>query len=199
MKLRIANQTHFSTRVMRSIILTVYRQVAKEEQRQLPSLYVNVGYARTWGQAHGALGLGRMSLFYRKSKEPVWHQDTGKWERPKELYQPSVSHVAADVRHELMHNYGYHHTMRGHKRSRFSDGWFYDRPLPEDLLSKIILRTGPLVPINVERPKPPKDLRSERHQRIVLRIRKWTAKRKRADTALKKLHRQLNYYERITP
>ena len=88
--------------------------------------------------------------------------------------------------------------MRGHKRSRFSDGWFYDRPLPEDLLSKIILRTGPLVPINVERPKSPKDLRAERHSRIVLRIRKWEAKQRRASVALKKLQRQLKYYEKAS-
>lgn len=45
-----------------------------------------------------------------------------------------------------------------------------------------------------EKPKP--DPRSQKHARILARIETWERKRKRAETALKKLRRQANYYER---
>jgi hypothetical protein len=40
------------------------------------------------------------------------------------------------------------------------------------------------------------DVKAVRHARVLARIKTWQAKRKRADTALKKLERQRRYYER---
>ena len=45
-------------------------------------------------------------------------------------------------------------------------------------------------------PRPKPDIKTVRHQRVLVRIRAWEMKRKRADTALKKLARQKAYYER---
>lgn len=48
-------------------------------------------------------------------------------------------------------------------------------------------------------PKPalaPRDLKAERAARLLGRATRWEAKRKRAETALKKIRRQLRYYER---
>lgn len=201
MKLTISNETHFSARVLRSIILTVYRQVAKEEQRTLPTLRVRIAYARTWGQAHGALGYGRMTLFFRKSHEADWVKTgdlakNGGWQHVRQPghAQPRVSQVAATVRHELMHNYGYHHTQRGANSSN-AEGWFYDRPLPDGLLDQIVARTGPLVPILEPKPKAPVDRVRQRYERIVAREKAWQARAKRAATALKKLRGQRRYYE----
>lgn len=44
--------------------------------------------------------------------------------------------------------------------------------------------------------KPPRDVKAERHQRIIARIASWSTKLKRAQNALKKLKRQMAYYER---
>jgi hypothetical protein len=45
--------------------------------------------------------------------------------------------------------------------------------------------------------KPRQDVRQVRHARILARIERWDAKRKRAETALRKLRRQRAYYERL--
>lgn len=45
-------------------------------------------------------------------------------------------------------------------------------------------------------PKPKPDRQAERIARILLRLKTWEAKRKRAETAIKKLRKQIKYYER---
>lgn len=47
-----------------------------------------------------------------------------------------------------------------------------------------------------EEPKPEVDMKAMRAERVAARIAAWEAKRKRADTALRKLARQARYYER---
>lgn len=47
-----------------------------------------------------------------------------------------------------------------------------------------------------EKPKPGADIRAIRRQRVLERMEAWERKRKRAETALKKLRRQQSYYER---
>lgn len=46
------------------------------------------------------------------------------------------------------------------------------------------------------RQKPKADVKAVRHARVLARIKKWEAKRKRAETALKTLRRQKSYYEK---
>lgn len=45
-----------------------------------------------------------------------------------------------------------------------------------------------------EKVKPAVDLQEVRHQRVLARVKAWEAKRKRAETALRKLRRQVRYY-----
>jgi hypothetical protein len=45
-----------------------------------------------------------------------------------------------------------------------------------------------------QKPKP--DIKQVRHQRLLQRIKQWETKRKRAENALRKLKRQVKYYER---
>jgi len=47
-----------------------------------------------------------------------------------------------------------------------------------------------------ERVKKVRDVRTERHQRAIASLARWTTKKKRADTAIKKLTKQVRYYER---
>lgn len=198
MKLRITNDTHFSTRALRSIISAVYRQVVKEEGETLDSLRVRVSYARTWGQAHGALGFGRMSLFYRKSREPQWVQNpdgvNGRWVRSREPYRPSLSAAASTIRHELMHNLGFHHTLRSQHAERF----FYDRPLPDALISKLEAKWGPTLPIHVPKAAQPVDRAQARYARVLELEKAWTRKAKLAATKLRKLRAARRRYERLS-
>lgn len=50
-----------------------------------------------------------------------------------------------------------------------------------------------------EKVKPPRNVKAERAERVRARLAAWRSKRKRADTAIKKLERALKYYERAAP
>lgn len=52
-----------------------------------------------------------------------------------------------------------------------------------------------------EKVKPPRDLKAERHRRAVEKLAAWQRRKKRAETAIKKLTKQVRYYERqaVTP
>lgn len=47
--------------------------------------------------------------------------------------------------------------------------------------------------------KPERDLRAERHKKLLARLSKWESKLSRAETAIRKLKRQIAYYERSLP
>lgn len=51
-------------------------------------------------------------------------------------------------------------------------------------------------PVRQRKPRAPRDLQAERHARVLVSIKRWEGKLKRAGTALKKLRRQARYYER---
>lgn len=191
MKLRIHNETHFSTRALRGIITAVYRQVVKEEGETLHRLFVRVNYARTWGQAHGSLGYGNMALFFRKSLDTVYNKDTKAWFRPKGFSQPSIERVANTVRHELMHNLGFHHTLRSARADRF----FYDRPLPEALIAKLVAKWGTVLAVRLPVP-PHRDHVAERAVTAQASLTRWLRKQKLATTKVRLYRRQVRYYER---
>lgn len=199
MRLHITNETHFSTRALRGIISTVYRHVAKEEGRELGGLRVRVAYARTWGQAHGALGYGSMTLFFRKSHDLEWREPTderdGHWFRPKGHPEPSIGHVASTVRHELMHNYGYHHTKRGANNSRSALGWFYDRALPDELLARLKEQWGPTLPVQTHKLKPAVSRVAMREAAAQAGLERWLRRQKLAATKVRVYRRKVQYYE----
>lgn len=73
--------------------------------------------------------------------------------------------------------------------SRVTHAWRVIAPaLPRFTLDDALAATKP--------PKPKPDRQAERIARILLRLKTWEAKRKRAETAIKKLRKQVKYYER---
>lgn len=66
---------------------------------------------------------------------------------------------------------------------------------------KEVIKRGWLAGSLKDQPKalaPERDARAEKYARLYERVRKWEAKHKRAEVALKKLRRQCAYYERVT-
>jgi len=53
-------------------------------------------------------------------------------------------------------------------------------------------------PAPARKPKPARDLRAERHAKVMARIKRLETKIKRATTALKKAQRQARYYQRVS-
>jgi len=67
-----------------------------------------------------------------------------------------------------------------------------ERDLIEQVLARGWLNEAPKAP----KAKPERNIIGERKAAVALRLAKWEAKRKRAETAIKKLRRQMTYYER---
>jgi hypothetical protein len=165
--LRIENETHFDTRAIRALVAAVHVWAAKDEHRlPLERLHVSVEYARTWGQARGCIGRGRMWLFIRKQDSVM------------------VDCLANTIRHELMHNFGYEHSQ------------FYDRRVPLEVHAPIIAKWGERIPVRVVRvqPKPPRAQRN--YERAVAAERRWALRLKRATTMHRKAKARLRGYER---
>lgn len=96
--------------------------------------------------------------------------------------------------HRLVHDVS-HYAHSRQSRSKTHGGWHAER---EIAMVKYVLAQGwldgKLKPKTKPKAKPP--IQAERHQAILARIKRWETKRKRAETALKKLARQRRYYER---
>jgi len=97
--------------------------------------------------------------------------------------------------HDLVHDLSHYAFWRLHPGRKPHD-WRHaalERSLIEAVASKRwldgILRREP-------KPKPKPDLRAVRQMRIIARIKAWETKLRRADNALKKLHKQQAYYEK---
>jgi hypothetical protein len=165
--LKIENATHFETRAIRALVAAVHTWAAKDDHRApLDWLRVSVHYARTWGQAWGCIGRGRMWLYIRK-------QDS-----------VSVASLAQTIRHELMHNFGYGHSQ------------FYEREVPPEVYAGVLAKWGERLPVRaaVVKPKPPRAERN--YQRAVAAERRWATRLKRATTMYRKAKARLRGYER---
>lgn len=165
--LRVENETHFDTRAIRALVSAVHVWAAKDECRApLDRLRVAVGYARTWGQAWGCIGHGKMWLYIRK-------QDS-----------VSVVSLAQTIRHELMHNFGYDHSQ------------FYERVVPAEVYAPIVARFGECIPVRAVKPKPRRDRMQVGYERALAAQARWTTRLKRAQTMLRKARTRRQGYER---
>lgn len=96
-----------------------------------------------------------------------------------------------EIVHSISHHASYHHFRENHGPRHA----FIEREL-----TRYVVEHGWLEGKLKREPKakPDLDIRALRRDRIIARIKKWEARRKRADTALKKLRRQRAYYDRMT-
>jgi hypothetical protein len=96
--------------------------------------------------------------------------------------------------HRLVHDVS-HIAHDRQSASKSHGGWHAER---EIAMVRYVLAQGwldgRLKPTTRPKAKPP--IQAERHQAILVRIKRWETKKRRAETALKKLVRQRRYYER---
>jgi hypothetical protein len=93
-----------------------------------------------------------------------------------------------------------------HSISHYAARDLYPRAKPHDhrhaflerTLAEHVVRSGWLEGKLKREPKvrPPIDIKTERHKRVLKKIETWQRKANRAKTALRKLERQRKYYER---
>jgi len=95
--------------------------------------------------------------------------------------------------HEIVHSISHHASYRLYREAHGPRHAFIER----ELISYVV-KSGWLEG-KLRRPEQPKaeiDIKTVRHHRILARIEAWERKKKRAESALKKLERQRRYYER---
>lgn len=96
----------------------------------------------------------------------------------------------------LVHNLSHHLSYRLHpgKKPHSSQHAFLERTLIRHVV------TSGWLDGKLKRPEPvkvPKDVRAMRAARVAAGIKRWAAKKRRAETALRKLNRQARYYAEI--
>ena len=132
----------------------------------------------------------------------IWKQQTGRKFRWKIRFGTGNRHtwLRSGV-FTINPNEGWYeinHSMAHFIERRTSGGCHTDKQLRcerdgAQLIVRRFLRTEPYVP----KPKKERDLPAERAARVEKRIKKWEAKAKRAQTALKKLRTKKRYYDRV--
>ena len=95
--------------------------------------------------------------------------------------------------HEIVHMISHLASYRLHRENHGMRHAFIERTLIDYAISNGF-HEGKLK--RERKPKAPVDLKTMRRQRIEDRLEAWKSKRKRADTAIRKLTRQLKYYDR---
>lgn len=169
--MKLVNRTSYDTRVLRRIITTVHRVMAKNEGR-LPAwrhlrITVETRRARQYeGRVSGwaSYGGGRMML---------------------RLPHPRRHHVGAHrvawlVEHELYHSYGRKH------------GSF--REEPEEWWAQHV-GTDPL-PLKARKAHPARDLVAERRAHAQRLLRQWERRAKLAQTKVRQYRKKVRYYDR---
>lgn len=166
--MKISNSTHWRTDQIKALI---YR-VAQDELDggQSKGLYVEVVYRKpNWNRC----GLGTIRALWmrlyldRDNLDPV--------------------QLAHTIAHEFAHNRGMHHKdMKGSLRYDYVDGWreYYGWAAAMPVEKKAL------------KVKAKPDVQLTRYQRVIEAEKRWAAKLKRAQTALKKLASKRRYYER---
>lgn len=139
----------------------------------------------------------------------LWRLATGKTVTPKTTFKATSGNRYNRIRvaggicvlnldagwwglvHSISHRA--HHRLHPGKRPHDPTQAYLERRLIEHVVGSGWL-DGRLKKPAKEKTKP--DLKAVRHARVLARIKVWDAKRKRAETALKKLRRQKAYYEK---
>lgn len=108
--------------------------------------------------------------------------------------QAKTGTVARLIEHELRHSYGERH-KRGHHC--MSGLWNDEKAAYVEECNRVWADffEGGVVPLKARKPKPERDLVTERLTRVLEREKAWTSKLKRAQTALRKLRAARRRYE----
>ena len=118
----------------------------------------------------------RNGVFYVNPDQRYWNGGSGGWH---EIVH-GISHYACARLHPNAKGHGHQHA-------------FIERQLIGEVVKRGWLEGRLRRP---EKVRAPVDARSVKLQRVIARMKRWTARRKRADTALKKLAKQCRYYEK---
>lgn len=111
----------------------------------------------------------------------VWYINPDRWGGGWHEVVHHVSHMCA---------YRVHPNLKAHSTQH---------AFLEKRMIEYVVRSGWLEG-KLKREAPEKSRKPSKHDRVVASIKRWEAKRKRAETALKKLRRQQHYYEcRLQP
>jgi hypothetical protein len=166
--MRIINKTHYPTRALRSVVLRAYREVARTEgpAERWGSTKITVVHARG-GLCSGWAYRGGTRAHLRVPRQKV-----------------NAGSLYGVAWHEVMH-------LRG-----FAHGTFPHYPTHEQTVRALC---G--LPEYIEATPPTKPARrvptpADHIARIEARLARWVSKRRRAETAIRKLLKSRRYYER---
>lgn len=189
--MRIRNETAYDTRTLLRLASAVHAWMAKDcggRLRQWGRLRAEIVYSRgDWCSGYAYLG---GSLTRWRLPNPAAAR-SGR--RVPALVDGGVStrYVAWLIWHELLHIYGH-----GHERMSPAA---MQRTIGVELFAWVDARFGTTLPRAAVKVKPKPTLAERRAAQLAradLAIKRWTSKRKRAETALRKLQRRRRAIER---
>lgn len=187
--MKVTNSTRYSGVMLRSIFLSVVSDVERVFSKDLPvgtkrraefireHCHVEYVYTRRGG-CSGRASLGGGWCRIRIARNEV-----------------SLAQLIWLIRHEVYHLFGVHHAAMPNAVNRWSDR---GTAAAGEMHAHLLARYGEVVkeePLPTKRPVSVEERRVTKLTSIEARIVKWESKRKRAETALKKLQKQRRYYE----
>jgi hypothetical protein len=194
--MKVVNKTEYSTRELRLIFHQVVRDLLKKRpswkagwKRHGGDYIVKTGNRRKddFTSGHAYIGLERI---YERSKH-------GGWVRAHNLYlgiakDVSVAKLAATFEHELYHAFG----VGDH--GDFPPGVNDCNPEPFARYPELLgLPERLSYVVKATKPRATKEeLQLGRIEKLLGREKAWMTKRRRTDTALKKIRKSLKHYER---
>lgn len=171
--MRIKNETRWRTDHLKALIGRVAKEELEPEQKK--KLLVTVRYrksnARTWG--HATIGTPFHQVLRMRLLLPFPGRE---FDKPKH---------ALIIAHEMAHCRGLRHREMKSSRYDWVEGWkeryAYAEQFPMELAPEMMAA---------------KATDADKAERLIVKLKRWQAKKKRAETAIGKLKRRLRHYER---
>lgn len=181
--MKVVNYTGYDTRVLRSIILAVYRQVRKQYRRDATDWKLRSFVILYNGQRRPAdLDKHKPNWQLRVPPPPDPGKNMLKSLVGQKVSEPRVSEFAWLAWQFVMFSFGASRLSASVTPRSFA---FLER------------EHGSLLPLAPERPeKPKKPVQQERYERIMTLKAIWLRKKRLAETKLKTLTRKQRYYEK---
>jgi len=176
MKLKITNNTHFQTKDLKKVM----KECMKHEGINKCGCAVN--YSKS-GRIHGYAYLNSTTviMFIPKTKLVAIAGSDGTTVQRRENFtftQGAVERFAQIFTHELHHNLGLHH-------KEMKPSW------------KINCEWAKGYPIFIkeDKPKPKRNLKKERYEKALTKVKQYQTRLKKTNTILKKWQKKVRYYE----
>lgn len=188
-KLVIKNKTNWDTRQLRRVFLAVLRHSEKfDGPLRASTLKVNV----TWAKKGYYSGCAYLNSGWMQIRLP-----NKKWvnEMIDGVLHCQVKQVAVEELDTFKAGYLFEHELahcrgQSHKTMGVLNDWGHATPANYPYLEGMTVRRH----ASSAKPKPPAPER--RHAAVLTKLAAWQSKKKRAETAIKKLARQRRYYEK---